>query len=155
MTTTAVMGSAKVDGRSGFCNSSSTFYSKRKPIPLPHNDSLDITTFISSQAHRGTVAFIDGSTGLQLTYAQLWLAVRSVASSLSDMGIRKGHVVLLLSPNSIFFPVVCLAVMSLGAIITTTNPSTPPRNCQANRRFQTRAGLHNPSTHLQTGRFNY
>ncbi|ONI32244.1 hypothetical protein PRUPE_1G355900 [Prunus persica] len=122
MTTTAVMGSAKVDGRSGFCNSSSTFYSKRKPIPLPHNDSLDITTFISSQAHRGTVAFIDGSTGRQLTYAQLWRAVRSVASSLSDMGIRKGHVVLLLSPNSIFFPVVCLAVMSLGAIITTTNP---------------------------------
>ncbi|PQP97792.1 4-coumarate--CoA ligase-like 5 [Prunus yedoensis var. nudiflora] len=122
MTTTAVMGSAKVDGRSGFCNSSSTFYSKRKPIPLPHNDSLDITTFISSQAHRGTVAFIDGSTGRQLNYAQLWRAVRSVASSLSDMGIRKGHVILLLSPNSIFFPVVCLAVMSLGAILTTTNP---------------------------------
>ncbi|XP_008221158.1 PREDICTED: 4-coumarate--CoA ligase-like 5 [Prunus mume] len=122
MTTTAVMGSAKADGRSGFCNYSSTFYSKRKPIPLPHNDFLDITTFISSQAHRGTVAFIDGSTGRQLTYAQLWRAVRSVASSLSDMGIRKGHVVLLLSPNSIFFPVVCLAVMSLGAIITTTNP---------------------------------
>ncbi|ONI02389.1 hypothetical protein PRUPE_6G195000 [Prunus persica] len=40
MTTTAVMGSAKVDGRSGFCNSSSTFYSKRKPIPLPHHDSF-------------------------------------------------------------------------------------------------------------------
>lgn len=38
------------------------------------------------------------------------------------MGIRKGDVILLLSPNSIFFPVVCLAVMSLGAIITTTNP---------------------------------
>ncbi|KAM1481528.1 hypothetical protein ACFX2I_028547 [Malus domestica] len=47
--------------------------------------------------------------------------VRSVASSLSDMSIRKGHVVILLSQNSIFFPVVCLAVMSLGAIITTTN----------------------------------
>ncbi|KAM1049529.1 hypothetical protein ACFX2C_028628 [Malus domestica] len=48
-------------------------------------------------------------------------AVRSVASSLSDMSIRKGHVVLILSPNSIFFLVVCLAVMSLGTIITTTN----------------------------------
>ncbi|KAM1589621.1 hypothetical protein ACFX10_028493 [Malus domestica] len=47
--------------------------------------------------------------------------VRSVASSLSDMSIRKGHVVFLLSQNSIFFPIVCLAVMSLGAIITTTN----------------------------------
>ncbi|KAM1423471.1 hypothetical protein TB2_015715 [Malus domestica] len=116
-----------VDARSGFCSSNSVFYSKRRPIPLPPNDSLDITTFISSQAHRGNVAFIDGSTGQQLTYVQLWDAVRSVASSLSDMGIRKGHVVLLLSPNSIFFPVVCLAVMSLGAIITTTNPLNTTR----------------------------
>ena len=51
----------------------------------------------------------------------------SVATCLSDMGIRKGHVILLLSPNSIFFPVVCLSVMSLGAIITTTNPLNTPR----------------------------
>lgn len=47
----------------------------------------------------------------------------SVAESLyDDFGVRKGDVVLLLSPNSVYFPVVCLAVMSLGAIITTTNP---------------------------------
>lgn len=43
------------------------------------------------------------------------------------MGIRKGDVVLLLSPNSIFFPIVCLSVMSLGAIITTTNPLNTTR----------------------------
>ncbi|TQE07496.1 hypothetical protein C1H46_006816 [Malus baccata] len=119
--------SPMVDARSGFCSSNSVFYSKRKAITLPPSDYLDITTFISSQAHRGNVAFIDGSTGQQLTYVQLWTAVDSVASSLSDMGIRKGHVILLLSPNSIFFPVVCLAVMSLGAIITTTNPLNTTR----------------------------
>ncbi|KAK9271259.1 hypothetical protein L1049_026849 [Liquidambar formosana] len=43
------------------------------------------------------------------------------------MGIRKGDVILLLSPNSIFFPVICLSVMSLGAIITTTNPLNTTR----------------------------
>ncbi|XP_007017974.2 PREDICTED: 4-coumarate--CoA ligase-like 5 isoform X2 [Theobroma cacao] len=111
-----------IDPRSGFCRSNSTFYSKRKPIPLAKNDSLDVTTFISSRAHHGKVAFIDAGTGRQLTFSELWLAVDSVATCLSDMGIRKGHVVLLLSPNSIYFPVVCLSVMSLGAIITTTNP---------------------------------
>ncbi|KAG2319651.1 hypothetical protein Bca52824_012864 [Brassica carinata] len=58
----------------------------------------------------------------KLTFAELWRAVESVGDCLSDMGIRKGHVVLLLSPNSILFPVVCLSVMSLGAVITTTNP---------------------------------
>ncbi|XP_010536451.1 PREDICTED: 4-coumarate--CoA ligase-like 5 [Tarenaya hassleriana] len=113
---------ASVDPRSGFCKSNSTFYSKRTPIPLPPNPSLDVTTFISSQAHRGKTALIDAATGRNLSFSELWRSVESVASCLSDMGIRKGDVVLLLSPNSILFPVVCLSVMSLGAVITTTNP---------------------------------
>nr|GMD21322.1 4-coumarate--CoA ligase-like 5 [Ipomoea batatas]GMD56043.1 4-coumarate--CoA ligase-like 5 [Ipomoea batatas]GME11182.1 4-coumarate--CoA ligase-like 5 [Ipomoea batatas] len=117
-----------VDSRSGFCTSNSTFYSKRKPIPLPSPESIDVTTFISSRAHQGKIAFIDAATGRQLSFSDVWRAVESVATSLSvDMGIRKGHVVLLLSPNSIFFPIICLAVMSLGAVITTTNPLNTPR----------------------------
>ncbi|KAH9693718.1 4-coumarate--CoA ligase-like 5 [Citrus sinensis] len=112
----------RIDSRSGFCKSNSIFYSKRKPVSLPPNESLDVTTFISSRAHHGRTAFIDAATGRHLTFSELWRAVDSVSTCLSDMGIRKGHVILLLSPNSIFFPVVCLAVMSLGAIITTTNP---------------------------------
>ncbi|TMW91517.1 hypothetical protein EJD97_014257, partial [Solanum chilense] len=68
-------------------------------------------------------AFIDATTGRKLSFSDVWNAVESLATSLSvDMSIRKGDVVLLLSPNSIFFPIICLAVMSLGAIITTTNP---------------------------------
>jgi len=116
-----------IDPRSGFCSSNSIFYSKRKPLPLPPNHSLDATTFISSRAHHGHIAFIDASTGKQFTYQQLWRSVDSVTSSLSNMGIRKGDVILLLSPNSIYFPVVCLSVMSLGAIITTTNPLNTSR----------------------------
>ncbi|KAL9445756.1 hypothetical protein AB3S75_013609 [Citrus x aurantiifolia] len=112
----------RIDSRSGFCKSNSIFYSKRKPVSLPPNEYLDVTTFISSRAHHGKTAFIDAATGRHLTFSELWRAVDSVSTCLSDMGIRKGHVILLLSPNSIFFPIVCLAVMSLGAIITTTNP---------------------------------
>nr|AGW27194.1 4-coumarate:coenzyme A ligase 4 [Salvia miltiorrhiza] len=116
------------DPRSGFCSANSTFYSKRKPIPLPANQSLDVTTFISSRAHHGEVAFIDAASGRSLTFAELWRAVDAVSTSLSsDFGIRKGHVILLLTPNSIYFPIVCLAVMSLGAIITTTNPLNTAR----------------------------
>ncbi|KAB1203914.1 4-coumarate--CoA ligase-like 5 [Morella rubra] len=115
-------GNPNVDPRSGFCKSNSIFYSKRNPLAHPPNHSLDVTTFLSSQAHHGKIAFVDASTGRHLTFADLWRAVDSVATCLSDMGVRKGHVILILSPNSIFFPVVCLAVMSFGAIITTTNP---------------------------------
>ncbi|KAF9683211.1 hypothetical protein SADUNF_Sadunf05G0189100 [Salix dunnii] len=116
-----------VDQRSGFCISNSVFYSKRKPIPLPQNDFLDVTTFISSRPHHGKTAFIDAATGRHLSFRDLWKAVDSVATCLHDMGIRKGHVILLLSPNSIFFPIVCLSVMSLGAVITTSNPLNTPR----------------------------
>ncbi|CAI9116988.1 OLC1v1018292C1 [Oldenlandia corymbosa var. corymbosa] len=58
-----------IDPRSGFCKSNSTFYSKRPGVALPHNPSLDLTTFISSRPHS-----------------------------------------------------VCQSVLSLGAIMTTTNP---------------------------------
>ncbi|KAM7258026.1 hypothetical protein ACFE04_013767 [Oxalis oulophora] len=115
-----------IDPRSGYCESTKTFYSKRKPVPLPPNDSLDITTFISSRPHNGSTAFIDASTGDSLTFTQIWQAVDSVSTCLSNLGIKKGHVVLLLSPNSIYFPIICLSVMSLGAIITTTNPLNTP-----------------------------
>ncbi|KAL6524921.1 4-coumarate--CoA ligase-like 5 [Orobanche minor] len=112
-----------IDPSSGFCKSNSTFYSKRKPIPLPSNESLDVATFISSRPHAGKIAFIDAATGRHLTFTDVWRAVDAVSSSLSaDFGIRKGNVVLILSPNSIYFPIVCLAVMSIGAVITTTNP---------------------------------
>ncbi|KAJ0866269.1 putative AMP-dependent synthetase/ligase, AMP-dependent synthetase-like superfamily [Helianthus annuus] len=111
----------EIDTRSGYCKTNSTFYSKRKPTPFPANETLDVTTFISARAHNGTTAYIDASTGNRLTFADVWRAVESVSSALSDFGIRKGDVVMLLSPNSIFFPIVCLSVMSLGAIITTTN----------------------------------
>ncbi|XP_022936511.1 4-coumarate--CoA ligase-like 5 [Cucurbita moschata] len=117
----------EVDPRSGFCKSTKIFHSKRRPIPLPPNQSLDATTFISSRPHNGKIALIDATTGQHITYSHLWESVDSVASSLSDMGIRKGHVILLLSPNSIFFPIICLAVMSLGAVITTTNPLNTPQ----------------------------
>ncbi|KAF3656804.1 4-coumarate--CoA ligase-like 4 [Capsicum annuum] len=114
---------ATIDPRSGYCPSNSIFYSKRKPITLPSNQSIDVTTFISSRAHSGKIAFIDASSGQKLSFTDVWNAVEALASCLSvNMGIRKGHVVLLLSPNSIYFPIICLAVMSLGGIITTTNP---------------------------------
>ncbi|XP_038976264.1 4-coumarate--CoA ligase-like 4 [Phoenix dactylifera] len=112
-----------VDPRSGFCPSNSIFYSKRKPVPLPSDPHLDVTTFLSSRRHSGTTALIDAASGRRVSYPALWRSVAALASGLSShLSVRKGHVVLLLSPNSIHFPVVSLAVMSLGAVLTTTNP---------------------------------
>ncbi|KAF8112402.1 hypothetical protein N665_0064s0035 [Sinapis alba] len=112
-----------LDRKSGFCESNSIFYSKRDPLILPPpNQSLDVTTFISSQPHRGITAFVDSVTGRRLGFSDLWLGVKRVAACLYSLGVRKGNVVIILSPNSILYPVVSLSVMSLGAVITTANP---------------------------------
>lgn len=116
-----------VDPRSGYCAVTSTFHSKRALLPLPDDDFLDIATFIRSRPHSGHVALIDAATGRRLTYSDLWRAVDAVAAALSVRhGVRKGQVVLLLSPNSILFPVALIAALSLGAVVTTTNPLNTP-----------------------------
>ncbi|KAL4186764.1 hypothetical protein AMTRI_Chr09g35720 [Amborella trichopoda] len=120
------MTGVRIDRRCGFCKSNGVFYSKRKSIPLPSDEFLDAFTFISSQPHKGNIAFIEAATGRTLAYIDLWRSVNSVAAGLSELGVRQGDVILLLSPNSIQFPIICLAVMSIGAIITTTNPLNTP-----------------------------
>lgn len=88
----------------------------------PPDQHLDVTTFISSQPHRGKTAFVDAVTDRRLGFPELWLGVKRVAARLYSLGVRKGDVVVILSPNSILYPVVSLSVMSLGAVITTANP---------------------------------
>ncbi|KAK9109400.1 hypothetical protein Sjap_017460 [Stephania japonica] len=121
----------EMEERSGFCSSTWSFHSKRQAIPLPSNPHLSLTDFVSSQPHSGRTAYIDASTGRRLSYTELWSSVSSLSSHLSlRLGLRKGHVVLLLSPNSLSFPIVTLSVLSLGALITTSNPLLTPRELQ-------------------------
>ncbi|URE10763.1 AMP-binding enzyme [Musa troglodytarum] len=117
-----------VDPRSGYCDANSTFYSKRPTIALPADPNLSVTAFLASRRHSGTTALIDAATGHRLSFAALWRSVAAVATALASppLSVRKPHVVLLLSPNSVHFPVVSLAVMSLGAVLTTTNPLNTP-----------------------------
>ncbi|XVF86484.1 hypothetical protein PTKIN_Ptkin18bG0044200 [Pterospermum kingtungense] len=68
-----------IDPKNGFYRSNSTFYSKRNTIPLPINDSLDVTTFISVQVHHGKVVFIDAATSRHLTFSEFWKAVDYIA----------------------------------------------------------------------------
>ncbi|GLJ23856.1 hypothetical protein SUGI_0453320 [Cryptomeria japonica] len=112
----------EIDPRSGYCKTNSIFYSKRKQINFPQEEYLDLPKFVSRLPHRGQIALVDASTGEKITFSQLWGSVKSLAAGLSQIGIKKGDVVLLLSPNSVHFPVICMAIMSIGAIVTTTNP---------------------------------
>lgn len=114
-----------MDPKSGYNMESGIYYSKRNPIALP-TQQLDVTTFIFShqqqQQHSQQLALVDSHSGLSLTFPALRHNVRAIAAGLHGLGIRKRDVVLVLSPNSIAIPCIHLAVLSIGAILTTANP---------------------------------
>ncbi|KAK4557142.1 hypothetical protein RGQ29_007061 [Quercus rubra] len=95
---------------------------------VPSDPFLDVVSFIFSHKHTGVSALIDSSTGSSISYPELYPLVQAMASGLyHSMGVRQGDVVLVLLPNSIYYPIVFLGIASLGAIATTMNPlsSTP------------------------------
>ncbi|KAL5199050.1 hypothetical protein ABZP36_002562 [Zizania latifolia] len=71
-------------------------------------------------------AFIDASTGAALSFGELRELSIGTARALSALGLRRGHVALLLSPNSLHFPTLSLAVLSLGAVLSSANPLLTP-----------------------------
>ncbi|KAJ7295283.1 hypothetical protein O6H91_Y200900 [Diphasiastrum complanatum] len=97
-------------------------------VPPPH---MDIASFLfhnttqqqqQSPSFANKIAVVDAITGQSLTFSELKRNANSLAAGLAQLGVSRGHVVLILSPNSIHFPVILLAVASIGAILTTVNP---------------------------------
>ncbi|BCL28815.1 AMP-dependent synthetase [Streptomyces aurantiacus] len=78
-------------------------------------------------ASRGDApALIDGVNGTTLTYAQLDTFHRRVAAALAELGVRKGDVLALHSPNTIAFPTAFYAATRAGAAVTTVHPLATP-----------------------------
>ncbi|XP_058095086.1 putative 4-coumarate--CoA ligase-like 8 [Magnolia sinica] len=109
---------------SGFCPSSGIFYSKWDSPCLPYPTSLSLPSYLLSLTSHmlSKPAYVDARSGGRLTYGDLRTLTTSVASALHMLGIKKGDVVLLVSPNFLHFPLLVLGVMTVGAIFSTANP---------------------------------
>ncbi|MEW2570774.1 4-coumarate--CoA ligase family protein [Streptomyces sp. NPDC057621] len=94
---------------------------------------------LGSAASRGDApALIDGVNGMTLTYAQLDTFHRRIAAALAELGVRKGDVLALHSPNTVAFPTAFYAATRAGASVTTVHPLATPeefakqlRDCRA------------------------
>ncbi|GLT58481.1 hypothetical protein SLA2020_313700 [Shorea laevis] len=91
-------------------------------VPLPADPFLDVVSSVFSHRHDGLSALVDYSSGCSISYSKLLPLVQSMAAGIHNMGVSRGNVALLLLPNSVYFPIVFLGVLSLGAIVTTMNP---------------------------------
>ncbi|KAJ0966648.1 hypothetical protein J5N97_023565 [Dioscorea zingiberensis] len=117
------------DKRSGFCRSTGTYHSLHR---LPHygiTDAPNVADYVLS--HILAVAdekhaLIDAATGHVLTYYQFRRSVLSLATGLRALGLRPGNTVLLLAPNSILYPIMALAVLATGAVVSPANPINTP-----------------------------
>ncbi|CAI9091206.1 OLC1v1026167C1 [Oldenlandia corymbosa var. corymbosa] len=115
--------------RSGFDPQTGVYHSVHQlHNKIPTSPDLDIATFVLSHFPTAgealkRVALIDAATNQKVTYAQLKLSVHKLATGLyHGLGVKKGDVVFLLSPNCLLYPTICLAVLSIGAVLTTANP---------------------------------
>ncbi|KAK7405962.1 hypothetical protein VNO78_07574 [Psophocarpus tetragonolobus] len=99
------------------------FKSKLPEIPISNHLPLHGYCFenLSQFAHRPCL-ILGAAASKTYTYAQTHLISRKVAAGFSNLGIRKGDVVMILLQNSAEFVFSFLAASMIGAVATTANP---------------------------------
>ncbi|HEX9365607.1 MAG TPA: AMP-binding protein [Vicinamibacterales bacterium] len=97
------------------------YQSPHFPVAIP---DLPLADFVLARAaDRGDrAALVDCATGRAITYAQLPGLVDRAAASLARLGLRKGDVCAIFSPNTPEYAIAVLAIARLGAIVTTASP---------------------------------
>jgi len=96
-------------------------------VELPN---VAVHEYVLAQAaeRRDNVALIDGISGKSISYGQLDEMVRRLATGFATLGVTKGDVIALFSPNTILFPVVFFAALKAGATVTTVNALYTPED---------------------------
>lgn len=97
------------------------FHSEYEDVPVLEAPIHDVVLG-GAAAHGDTVALIDGTNGMSVTYAQLDTFHRRIAAHLAEAGLRKGDVLALHSPNTIAYPAVFYGATRAGAAVTTVHP---------------------------------
>ncbi|MEA5628294.1 AMP-binding protein [Nostoc sp. UHCC 0251] len=99
-----------------FCNS---YYSN---IDIPEQP---LTEFVLQRAAElvDKPAFIEGTSDRIITYGQLADSIRRVAAGLAARGFSKGDIFAIYSPNLPEYAIAFHAVVSLGGVVATVNPS--------------------------------
>ncbi|ESQ31570.1 hypothetical protein EUTSA_v10003983mg [Eutrema salsugineum] len=129
--------SRAIDPSSGFDRRTGIYHSLRPSLSLPPIDQpLSTTEFVLSLLRKSSppatagkdikaiTYLVKASSGDSLTYGELLLKVRSLAVSLRERfpSLSSTNVAFILSPASLDVPVLYLALMSIGAVVSPANP---------------------------------
>lgn len=97
------------------------YRSPRPAITIP-DASLSEFVLSGSRARGSRPALVESITGRTITYAELPDLVDRAAVGLARLGMRRGDVCAIFSPNAPEYPIAMLALARLGAIATTASP---------------------------------
>ncbi|CAN4105339.1 unnamed protein product [Withania somnifera] len=123
-----------MDPKNGYCPDTKTFQSLRPSVPLPPlTEPLSIIQYTLSllnsptngiNVSTTTTFLIDAATDQRLSYADFLRQTQNLASSLQSRypSLSKNDVTFVLSPTSFYVPVVYLALLSLGIVVSPANP---------------------------------
>ncbi|HET6670993.1 MAG TPA: 4-coumarate--CoA ligase family protein [Pyrinomonadaceae bacterium] len=94
------------------------------PHPTVAIPEISLTDFVLQRVAEfgDKPAIIEGPTGRTITYAQLAPLIRRLAAGLADLGLQKGDVLAIYSPNLPEFALTFHAVASLGGVVTMVPP---------------------------------
>lgn len=98
------------------------FKSKLPDIPVSNHLSLHSYCFEYLAEFSDRPCLIVGSTGKKYSFAETHRISQKVAAGLSNLGIKKGDVIMVLLQNSAEFAFSFLGASMLGAVTTTANP---------------------------------
>lgn len=119
--------SARIQSLSG-CRWSS--YIVKAPVEMPEISSpladMPLPKFVMSEflseKRVNLPALVDGASGLELTFGDLYYHCHSMADSLRDMGIKKGDIVAIVAPNHLHYLTAFLGISLAGGVSTNVNP---------------------------------
>ncbi|KAG1332026.1 4-coumarate--CoA ligase-like 1 [Cocos nucifera] len=102
------------------------FRSKFSAVPVPQETTLPEFVLQDAEDYADKVALVEASTGKTYTYGEVVRDTRRFAKALRSVGLRKGHVVVVVLPNLAIYPVVALGIMSAGGVFSGANPLALP-----------------------------
>lgn len=107
----------------GYSREDGIWRSQRPSISIPEEETVDtVGMYYRMAPDDDRLALVDVVSKEELTYKEFKIKFRTVASGLHELGVRKGDVVMILSPNSVWFPVIIFGCWLVGATVTTVNP---------------------------------
>ncbi|GFQ08708.1 4-coumarate--coa ligase-like 9 [Phtheirospermum japonicum] len=119
-----------INPNNGFCPQTKIYHSLRPAVPLPPlSQPLSITQYALSLATATALSttpfLIDAATANCLTYSTFLRQVASLSSSLRSI-LSANDVAFVLSPPSLHIPVLYFSLLSLGVVVSPSNPLSSP-----------------------------